>query len=52
MTGKASRQAMTIARLRPIRSDQMPKLMPPTIAPKFMIAASVPVRWVSKWCCF
>ena len=50
-TGSASRLAMMIARLRPIRSDQMPNAIPPTIAPTFMIAVSVPVRWVEKWCC-
>ena len=34
---------MMIARLRPIRSDQMPKPIPPTIAPTFMTAARMPV---------
>ena len=51
MTGSASRLAMMIARLRPIFSDQMPNEIPPTIAPMFMIAARMPMVWVSKWCC-
>jgi len=40
------------ARLRPVFSDQMPKAMPPTIAPTFITAVRMPVVWVSKWCCF
>ena len=48
MIGSARSAAMMIARLRPIRSDQMPNAMPPVIAPTFMTIAIVPVRRVSK----
>ena len=42
-TGKASPQAMMIALLAPDPSDQMPNVIPPTIAPTFITTASVPV---------
>ena len=51
MIGIAISEAMMIAFLRPSRSDQMPKLIPPTIAPTIQTAARVPMVWVPKWCC-
>ena len=41
ITGIANSAAVTIARRRPIRSENAPNVSPPTIAPRFAIITSV-----------